>query len=245
MTTRRFLFLLYVALELIYINSVCAQERFISYVAQEGALLLNAGGEIPFYVDANDERGVRRAAENVMDDLKSVCQAECRFANSASEARIIAGTLGHSEAISCLLPQAQQNLLKGKREQYFITLVGHQLLIAGSDRRGTIFGLYELARQAGVSPWTWWADVAVERHDNLYMCQGEYTDGEPRVRWRGIFLNDEGPCLMQWVKNTYGTNYGDHRFYERVYELILRLKGNFLWPAMWDWAFKGASTPVT
>ena len=232
---RRFLFLLSFAFGLF--GHISAQQRFVSYTAEGGALLLNAGGEIPIYVDNNDERGVRRAAVNVMSDLKSVCRADCRFAASAQDARIIAGTLGHSEAVGRLLSQAQQNLLNGKREQYLITQVGRQLLIVGSDRRGTIYGLYELSRQAGVSPWTWWADVAVEQHDSLYVCRGEYTDGEPRVRWRGIFLNDEGPCLMQWVKNTYGTNYGDHRFYERVYELILRLKGNFLWPAMWDWEF--------
>jgi hypothetical protein len=66
---------------------------------------------------------------------------------------------------------------------------------------------------------------------------GTFTDGEPAVEFRGLFLNDEAPCLTGWVKNTFGTNYGDHRFYEKVFELILRLKGNMLWPAMWGWAF--------
>ena len=72
---------------------------------------------------------------------------------------------------------------------------------------------------------------------NVYIKPGQYSDGEPAVTYRGIFLNDEAPCLTRWVKHTYGTNYGDHRFYARVCELILRLKGNFLWPAMWSWAF--------
>ena len=69
------------------------------------------------------------------------------------------------------------------------------------------------------------------------MNKGTYTDGEPAVRYRGIFLNDEAPCLTSWVKNTYGTDYGDHRFYQRVFELVLRLRGNMMWPAMWGWAF--------
>ena len=77
----------------------------------------------------------------------------------------------------------------------------------------------------------------MERHDAIYVKRGEYTDGEPSVRYRGLFLNDEAPCLTTWVKNTFGTDYGDHHFYEKVFELILRLKGNFLWPAMWGWAF--------
>ena len=96
---------------------------------------------------------------------------------------------------------------------------------------------YELSKQMGVSPWYYWADVPVVKRENIYVLPGEYTDGEPNVRYRGIFLNDEAPCLTSWVKNTFGTNYGDHRFYEKVFELILRLKGNFLWPAMWGWAF--------
>lgn len=89
----------------------------------------------------------------------------------------------------------------------------------------------------GVSPWYWWADVPIRKQQNVYVKPGQYTDGEPAVTYRGIFLNDEAPCLTGWVKQTYGTNYGDHRFYTQVYELILRLKGNFLWPAMWSWAF--------
>ena len=100
-----------------------------------------------------------------------------------------------------------------------------------------MFGIYELSQQIGVSPWYWWADVPVTKHEQLYIKRGEYTDGEPQVRYRGLFLNDEAPCLTSWVENTYGTKYGDHRFYAKVFELILRLKGNFLWPAMWGWAF--------
>lgn len=89
----------------------------------------------------------------------------------------------------------------------------------------------------GVSPWYDWADVPIEHHDSIFVNKGIYTDGEPAVRYRGIFLNDEAPCLTSWVKNTYGTEYGDHRFYQRVFELVLRLRGNMMWPAMWGWAF--------
>lgn len=127
--------------------------------------------------------------------------------------------------------------IQGKREKFIITLIDGQLVIAGSDRRGTIYGIYELSQQMGVSPWYDWADVPVEHHDSIFVNKGIYTDGEPAVRYRGIFLNDEAPCLTSWVKNTYGTRYGDHRFYQRVFELVLRLRGNMMWPAMWGWAF--------
>ena len=229
--------LLLTALLTLAASALQAADSFIGFQEKEGALLLNAGGRIALYVDSGDERGVRRAAENVLADLNAVCRATTLIAPSAADARIVAGTIGRCAALKGLLTKAQLKSLRGRREQYLITTVGQQLVIAGSDRRGTIYGLYELARQAGVSPWTWWADVAVERHDSLFASPGDYSDGEPAVRYRGIFLNDEGPCLMRWVKNTYGTDYGDHRFYARVFELILRLRGNFMWPAMWDWAF--------
>ena len=140
--------------------------------------------------------------------------------------------------------------LAGKNEKYIIQVVeqpqdgiDRALVLAGSDKRGTIYGIYELSEQMGVSPWYWWMDVPVQKQKNVYARPGIYTDGEPAVKYRGIFLNDEAPCLTSWVKNTYGTDYGDHRFYSRVFELILRLKGNFMWPAMWGWAFY-ADDPV-
>ena len=98
--------------------------------------------------------------------------------------------------------------------------VDEALVIVGSDKRGTIYGIYELSEQIGVSPWYDWADVPVMPRQNLSMTRGSYTAGEPAVKYRGIFLNDEAPCLTGWVKHTYGTNYGDHRFYARVFELI-------------------------
>ena len=159
--------------------------------------------------------------------------------DAAGKPTILVGTIGHSAAIDQLIRQKHinGNLLKGKREKFIITVVDGQLVIAGSDRRGTIYGIYELSQQMGVSPWYDWADVPVVHHDSIFVNKGVYTDGEPAVRYRGIFLNDEAPCLTSWVKNTYGTDYGDHRFYQRVFELILRLRGNMMWPAMWGWAF--------
>ena len=219
------------------LGTVRAADQFVCFAREADASLLNANGRFAIFVDPGDERGVRHAAQNVMDDLAAVTSSAGSWAETPASANIVAGTLGHSPALDRLLTRDQRARLQGRREQFLITLAGQQLVIAGSDRRGTIYGLYELSRQSGVSPWAWWADVAIGRHPQLYVRPGEFTDGEPAVRWRGIFLNDEGPCLMQWVKNTYGTDYGDHRFYARVFDLILRLRGNFLWPAMWAWAF--------
>ena len=225
--------------------SMSAADRFVNF--KQGDLLLNANNRVEIYMDANDCKGVSYAAHALLKDIKTVSgttatlTSDAGFLKKADTARptILVGTIGHSTAIDQLVKQKRinGNLLKGKREKFIITLIDGQLVIAGSDRRGTIYGIYELSQQMGVSPWYDWADVPVEHHDSIFVNKGIYTDGEPAVRYRGIFLNDEAPCLTSWVKNTYGTDYGDHRFYQRVFELVLRLRGNMMWPAMWGWAF--------
>ena len=216
--------------------SMSAAERFVSF--QQGDLLINGNDKVEIYMDANDCRGVSYAANALVKDIRNVSGAQATI-TSNRKATILVGTIGHSAAIDQLVKQKRinGNLLKGKREKFIITVVDNQLVIAGSDRRGTIYGIYELSQQMGVSPWYDWADVPVEHHGSIFVNRGTYSDGEPAVRYRGIFLNDEAPCLTSWVKNTYGTEYGDHRFYQRVFELVLRLRGNMMWPAMWGWAF--------
>ena len=224
--------------------SVQAAQQFVHF--HQGDVLLNPGNRVEIYMDANDCKGVSYAVQALIKDFRQVsgCQATLTSQSGSTHSKnsqpgILVGTLGHSAAIDQLVRQKRIDArqLQGKREKFIITLADHQLVIAGSDRRGTIYGIYELSQQMGVSPWYDWADVPVEHHDSIFVNRGIYTDGEPAVRYRGIFLNDEAPCLTSWVKNTYGTEYGDHRFYQRVFELILRLRGNMMWPAMWGWAF--------
>jgi len=123
-------------------------------------------------------------------------------------------------------------------------------VICGSDKRGTIYGLYDLSGEMGVSPWYFWADVPATHHDALFVKAGKFSQGPPSVKYRGIFLNDEAPDLSDWIQEKFGTvrpsahppippgvaNYG-RAFYTNLFELILRLKGNYLWPAMWNNAF--------
>ena len=230
--------------------SLSAADKFVSF--HQGDLLLNANNQVHIYLDHNDCRGVNYAAKALVKDIQKVSGSPAFLlsdantalsggSNSQANARanILVGTIGHSAAIDRLvkLRRLDAKLLQGKHEKFIITLIDGQLVIAGSDRRGTIYGIYELSLQMGVSPWYDWADVPIEHHDSIFVNKGIYTDGEPAVRYRGIFLNDEAPCLTSWVKNTYGTEYGDHRFYQRVFELVLRLRGNMMWPAMWGWAF--------
>lgn len=213
-----------------------AANAFVDF--NQGDFQLNKGNRVTIGIADDEQRGVLRAAKNLCTDIKTVCGAEVSLGN-ASSSTIVAGTLGSSKIIDEMAKNRvfDAKMIKGKREMYIIKVTDEQVVIAGSDRRGTIYGIYELSRQLGVSPWYYWADVPTEHHSAVYLKKGVYTDGEPAVRYRGLFLNDEAPCLTSWVKNTFGTNYGDHRFYEKVFELILRLKGNYMWPAMWSWAF--------
>ena len=221
-------FILCVALAIITVAQ--ATERFVKFTPIEGALPLS---HATISYSADEYEGVKIAINNLKADIEKVLGKAPLLLEGSGEASILIGTIGKNKDIDKL----KLADLKGKREKYIITTIGNQLVIAGSDRRGTIYGIYELSQQLGVSPWYYWADVPITKRDEAYIIKGTYTDGEPAVDFRGIFLNDEAPCLTSWVKNTFGTNYGDHRFYEKVFELILRLKGNMMWPAMWGWAF--------
>ena len=209
-----------------------AAEQFVVFQPQADVLSLK---EASITFDPQEHRCVQKAVESLQKDFLMVTGSNLPKGDATS--KLLIGTVGCNKQIDLWVKKGVLNDLKGKHEKYIIKTIGNQLVIAGSDKRGTVFGIYELSKQMGVSPWYWWADVPVEKHSELYVKQGEYTDGEPLVSYRGLFLNDEAPCLTSWVKNTFGTDFGDHRFYEKVFELILRLKGNFLWPAMWGWAF--------
>lgn len=219
------------------LTAITAADRFVDFNKGD-RLLCSEGSKVTISVDDNDNVGVKIAARNLVTDIQKVCAANATIVTQ-QDADIIVGTIGQSKAIDKLVKSGviDARQLKGKREKYIITTTDNALVIAGSDRRGTIFGIYELSEQMGVSPWYYWMDVPAERHSNVYINKGMFTDGEPVVRYRGIFLNDEAPCLTSWVNNTFGTKYGGHKFYEKVFELVLRLKGNFIWPAMWGWAF--------
>jgi hypothetical protein len=198
-------------------------------------------------VDPQDHTGVLLAVKALQTDMELVTGKRPNTTNQQGESEntvIVIGTLGHSKHIDDLIAKGiiDKNQLQGKHEKYIIQTIDaatpntpHTLVIAGSDMRGTIYGIYELSEQIGVSPWYYWADVPVKQSPLLYATKGTYTAGEPAVKYRGIFLNDEAPALSGWSKHTFGGF--NHQFYQKVFELILRLRGNFLWPAMWGSAF--------
>lgn len=197
-------------------------------------------------LDEKEDIGIQIAVQNLQNDFAKVAGNKPKLLQApTSKPIILIGSL-KSRFIQELVKKGKLDVsqIRGKNEKFLLTTLsnpygtsGEILVVAGSDKRGTIYGVYELSEQIGVSPWYDWADVPITKKSDLSMARGSYSEGEPGVTYRGLFLNDEAPCLTGWVKQTYGTNYGDHRFYARVFELILRLRGNYLWPAMWSWAF--------
>ena len=232
-----------------------AADKFVTFNQEGGTLALTTTQQPNFSILCADEehKGVLMAVRNLQEDFFRVTNtrpylkigAKKQVDEGAQKLRILIGSFDKSPLIKQLVKAKKLDVreLKGRNEKFIITTVtnpiegveGEVLLIAGSDKRGTIYGIYELSCQIGISPWYWWADVPVESHKEIYIKKGVYTDGEPVVQYRGIFINDEWPCMGGWTTERYGGF--NSKMYKHVYELLLRLKANFLWPAMWSAAF--------
>lgn len=237
----------------------------------------NQKANVMMYIDEKDSEydGISLIAEAFKADIARVCGIgvdDEGVANESSDGlqvvtdkgslkgkAIIAGTIGESgnDLINQLVAEGKLDVsdIAGKWECYKLKVVKNPvpgvdeaLVIAGSDKRGTIYGIFKISELMGVSPWVWWADVtpAVRSRIDLNGADINVTSKEPGVKYRGIFLNDEAPSLTTWSGSKYGGR--NHKFYQHVFELILRLKGDYLWPAMWGNEFSkdgtdgGAST---
>ena len=200
-------------------------------------------------VDSTDDALVLKSAELLKQDLHAVFGIHPSIeydyqvvGNKGIDKVILLGTT-KSAYIQTLLQDNQLNASKlNEWESYQVKYVSKSyaesvegIVIAGHDRRAVAYGAFELSQQMGVSPWYWWADVPVKKKSQLFTNENLNVSDAPKVKYRGIFLNDEAPALSGWTREKFGGF--NHLFYEKVFELILRLKGNYLWPAMWGNAF--------
>ena len=242
-----FKFIFFVIIALLH-NVSKASQPFITTVKTENVMVLKEKSQsLSFFVNKGLDAGILRAVNNLQSDFEKVTGDRPVVLNEnpkTGSPLIIIGMMGTNSIIDDLVKQKKIDgkELKGKNEKFIIQHVKNPfkgieeaLVIAGSDKRGTIYGIYELSKQIGVSPWYYWADVPVKQKETIYFVKGIYTDGEPAVKYRGIFLNDEAPALSGWAKATFGGF--NTQFYEKVFELMLRLKANYMWPAMWGNAF--------
>jgi hypothetical protein len=218
------------------------------------------------YIDEKDSEydGISLIAEALKSDLARVIGGKVEDEGKAVESEnglhiitdkdkltesvIIAGTHGENGngLINQLIKEGTITVvdLENKWESYLMQVVKRPisgvkeaLVIVGNDKRGTIYGLLHISEMLGVSPWVWWADVLPTVQEKVVLPGRECNliSKEPSIKYRGIFLNDEAPSLSTWTKKRYGGR--NEYFYKQVFELLLRLKANYLWPSMWDDTF--------
>ncbi|KAJ5641508.1 hypothetical protein N7490_005508 [Penicillium lividum] len=198
-------------------------------------------------IDPVDFIGIQHAGRDLAEDFGRVTRSNAspfhlldEGSPSTADTAIIIGCVESCWILKKLENDKKINtsVIKGKWESFMTLIVDEPiagcskaLVIAGSDKRAAIFGAYTLSCQIGVSPWYWWADVPAQFHPEIYALPTSTIHGEPSIQYRGIFINDEAPALTGWVLEKFGSYNRD--FYKKVYELLLRLKANFMWPAMW------------
>lgn len=206
--------------------------------------LVRDGIAVALHVDTADDPAVLRVAGDLQADVERVTGVRPELRDTLPDratALVLIGTLGSSPLIDRLVAQGRLDVsrVKGRWEASVTQVVDRPapgveraLVIAGSDRRGTVYGVYDTSERIGVTPWYWWADVPVERRDSVAVPAGPFVRPEPAVRYRGVFINDE-QNLTTWSHRTQepDKNIGPQT-YKRVFELLLRLKANYLWPAM-------------
>lgn len=222
--------------------------------------LWKEGQCVPFFLEQEAYEGVRRIAGKVAEDVRQVSGVlpelltlemgkkralagkNQKCAKDGGACRVVFATLGRSGFLEELEAAGEITVeeIAGKRECYAFRLLGEQgketLLIYGSDKRGTIYGMFHLSELIGVGPLHFWGDAHPAKRASMEILKSmELVSREPSVKYRGFFINDEWPCFGTWTKEHYGGFTAE--MYDKVFELLLRLKGNYLWPAMWTSSF--------
>lgn len=205
----------------------------------------------PVVVSHEDHPGVVRVAGDLRDDIERVTGV--RPGGEIGPEVVLVGTIGRSPLIDGLISAGKLDVggVRGAWETSLQTVVERPMpgverafVVAGSDPRGAIFGVYDVSYGIGVSPWYWWDDVPPVHRDAVYVRPGRFSQGAPAVKYRGIFINDENPALGTWAPAYFGPGKApgypggfNADFWEKVFEALLRLKGNYVWPAVWGRAF--------
>jgi len=199
--------------------------------------------DVRFYIEESAWPGVKRTVETIKKDIELITDAYPmdRKKDEYVQNCIICGTIDRSQIIQQLESEEKLDLslVKGKWEVYTFQIVSNPtsyianaLVIAGSDKRGTIYGLYHLSELLGVSPLVNWNHVWPQKRESIVLSdECNMTSKEPSVKYRGFFINDEWPAFGNWAESRFGGI--NAKCYNQVFELLLRLKGNYLWPAMW------------
>ena len=217
-----------------------AQPKNVLTVTEQKAAntfqLFSAASVASLTIDATDAKVVSLAADAFISDVKLISGKTIQLNNAANAMQIVVGTIGQSKQIDALIKEKQIDVsaVQNKWESFIIKVISsNKLVIAGSDPRGTAYGIFHVSKLLGVSPWVWWADATPATKKQLFIS-GSYTSQEPSVKYRGIFLNDEDWGLQPWAAKTLEPETKDigPKTYAKIFELLLRLRANLIWPAM-------------
>ena len=249
-STKKVFFLIFSLLFLVSCNSnsLINLQKQKSYIqTSSGFAIVNNNEATAIYLSDNDYEGVKKIVQKFQEDIERVTNMKPSIISNeipSNGTAIIVGTIGNSSLIDQLIEEKklEVSLIKGKWETFLIQTikdpfegVEEALVIVGSDKRGTIYGMFDVSYEIGVSPHHFWADVPSKKKENVFITRGSYTKGSPKVKYRGIFINDEAPALSGWAFEKFGGFNAE--FYDHVFEYILRMKGNYLWPSMWGRMF--------
>ncbi|MBX7171030.1 MAG: glycosyl hydrolase 115 family protein [Pyrinomonadaceae bacterium] len=209
---------------------------FLSTISAQNFSIVSAKKTADIVISNNDFKVVKIAAEALANDIQLISDKRPKIINEFAKDSIIIGTLGKNELIEKLIQEKKLDVstIQNKRECFLITKAADNFVIVGSDRRGTAYGVFELSKRLGVSPWVWWADVLPEKRKTLSISAKNIFGKEPSVKYRGIFLNDEDWGLNPWAAKTFEPEIGNigPKTYAKIFELLLRLKANTCWSAM-------------
>lgn len=227
-------------------------QNFVTEKKEPGSFPIVSNKAPAIYTDKNDDWLIQKTAALFQEDVERVTGQKPNIIHSlpaSAKNIIVIGSLAQSSFIKQLVQTKKLSVdsLQGKWEAYQVQIIQHPFkgidnawVIAGSDKRGTAYGVFELSKQMGVSPWYWWADVPVKKKKEIFIKKNIFIQDGPLVKYRGIFINDEAPAFSGWAKEKFGGI--NHFAYEKIFELLLRLKANYLWPAMWNNAFNDDDT---
>ena len=222
-------------------------QNIVSEKKEKGAFALVAGGKAAsILIDKADDSLIHITARLFKDDIKRVTNtvASLNTTLTSEKTIIVIGTINSSGYIKQLIKDKKIDVsqIKDKWDGYQVQVVNkpfkgvdQALVIVGSNKRGAAYGTLEISSQMGVSPWYWWADVPSKQKKEVYINSKIVLRDSPKVKYRGIFINDEAPAFSGWTAEKFGG--ANSKAYVNVFELLLRLKGNYMWPAMWGRAF--------
>src|SRR5690606_23945860 len=191
------------------------ETSWLSSASGSNFILADKKSSAQLIVDKSDFAGVQRAAKNLQTDIEKVSGKKPVLAQDISgkiDNAVIIGTLGKSQLIQDLITADKLDVsaIQNQWDGFLVRVVNQPtenisraLVIVGADKRGTTYGIYSLSQQIGVSPWYWWADVPVKQHAQIYIHKNLKVVEIPKVKYRGIFLNDEAPALTGWVTEKY------------------------------------------